>query len=318
MGSCRYDPNLGQRVLVRSDDGEPCPERHCVVCGRGHCDDTNPQTCAECVGLVRENLTEIMRLYEELPRQARDGGADGRLLAGAPIPGAEAMVLLAPGSDARARAWARERGDQREAEGRKRGYDGDYSHAQDEVDSDPMPPLLVLATWEDDVRSFLGHPAGPRATMWRCADYLGQHLTLMAQRHPAFDEYARDLARCRARLEDVLGEGERDERGAPCQKCGTLLVRRCHPRHGLVDEWECPRCRTSYTAAEYWKAVEQDYQDNAEALHAEAIQRRTGVAIGTIRVWVSRGKVRTRGKDERGRVLYDVADVEEHAEGDVA
>ena len=312
MTSCRYDRDLGYRV---DHHGQPCERPHCVV-GRcwNHLDDTHPQTCPECVGLVRDHLAEIVRLTELLPIQAMQGGNDGHPLAGAAIPGGDATVLLAPGSDARARVWARERGDQREAEGLRRGYDGDYTHQHDESDADPVPPLLVLATHEDDWRHELGHQAGPRATMWRCADYLGQHLTMMAQRHPAFDEFAADLARMRARLEDVLGEGERDERGAPCMKCGTIQVRRCHPRHGLLDEWACPRCRTTSTAAEYWKSVEQDYQDNATALHAEAIERRTGVPIGTIRVWVNRGKVRRRGTDERGRALYDVADVERHAE----
>lgn len=314
--TCRYDRELGYRIDHR---GEPCTRRHCCV-GRcwNHTDDANPQTCPSCVGMVRDDLAEIIRLTELLPTQAVDGGSDGHLLAGAPIPGGEAMVFLGPGSDGRARVWARERGDQREAQGLRRGFDGDYTHAQDEAESDPMPPLLVLATWEDDFRQTLGHPSGPRATMWRCADYLGTHLTMMAQRHEAFEEFAADLARLRGRLEDVLGEGERDEKGAPCMKCGTLQMRRCHPRQGFLDEWHCPRCRVTSTAAEYWKSVEQDYQDNATALHAEAIERRTGVAIGTIRVWVNRGKVKTCGKDERGRVLYDVADVERHAEDEVA
>lgn len=286
MTTCHYDRDLGYRVL---DRGEPCTQRHCCV-GRcwNHCDDANPQTCPECVGLVRDHIGEIIRLSEQLPVQAVDGGTEGHLLAGAPIPGGEAMVLLGPGSlGAQA---------------------SDHEH---ESYADPVPPLLLLATWEDDFRHELGHPAGPRATIWRCADYLGEHLTMLAQRHPAFDEFAADLARCRTRLEDVLGEGERDEKGAPCMDCQTLLVRRSHPRHGLLDEWACPRCRATYTAAEYWNAVRRDYQDNATALHAEAIERRTGVAIGTIRVWVNRDKVRTRGKDEEGRVLYDVEDVED-------
>ncbi len=295
MTACRYNTDLGYRVLARSDD-EPCPQRHCCVCSRGHCDDTTPQTCAECVGVVRENLAEILRLSDLLPLQAVHGGADGHLLAGAPIPGGDATVLLGPGSE----------GAQAE----------DHEH---ESWADPVPPLLLLATWEDDFRGTLGHPAGPRATMWRCVDYLGQHLTLMAQRHPAFEEFAADLARCRSRLEDTLGAGERDEHGAPCQDCGTLLVRRCHPRHGLVDEWTCRHCRVTYTAAEYWKAVERDYRDNAKALHAEAIEIRTGIPVGTVRVWATRGKVHRRGRDEHGRVLYDVEEVEDlqrRAEGE--
>lgn len=306
--TCRPDPRLGYRVLPgrHADDcpGEPCTgcqpctARHCVVCTRGHCDDTSPQTCAECVGTVREDLTCVVEMHDRLEDQACHTHADGRLNAG-PL-GGDAMVLLAEGRYLPPSRWSEERR------------------------NDPVPPLLVLATWEDDWRIELGHGGGPRATLWRCADYLGTHLTMMAQRHLAFDEFAADVARVRGRLEAVLCEGEQTETGAPCmstrddgRECNTPLVKH-YGRTAAFDHWKCPRCRTTYTAAEYVQAVARDYQDNATAQHADAIQRRTGVHIGTIRVWVNRGKVRTWGKDERGRVLYDVADVERHAEGEVA
>ncbi len=239
MTACRYSPDLGYRVLVRSDD-EPCPQRHCCVCSRGHCDDTTPQTCAECVGVVRENLTAIVDMHDRLEDEAVHTHADGRLNTG-PL-GGDAMVMLSPGSDARARVWARERGD-------------DVSHAGDEVWSDPVPPLLLLATHEDDWRQILGHQPGPTATVWRCVDYLGTHLTLMAQKHPAFDEFARDLAQLRGRLEAVLHDGNReDQADVSCFECAGSLVRRITDR-GADDHWTCRRCRRRYTDPEYHLAV---------------------------------------------------------------
>lgn len=230
MTLCRYDADLGYRVLVRSETGEPCTAEHCRLCVRTHLDDTTPQVCAGCVGLVRENLATIVELTDRLEDQACHTHADGRLNTG-PL-GGDAMVML--------------------AEGR---YLPASRLTPEEQCNDPMPPLLVLATWEDDWRIELGHRGGPRATVWRCADYLGTHLTLMAQRHPAFDEFAADLARLRGRLEAVLHDGDREDHAeVSCFECSGRLVRRVTDR-GADDHWTCGRCRRRYTDPEYHLAV---------------------------------------------------------------
>lgn len=268
MTSCRHDPDLGHRTLP---DGQPCEHRHCCV-GRcwNHTDDQHPQTCATCVGLVRDTLAEIVRLTDLLPTQTAEGGCDGRLLAGAPIPGGDAMVLLGPGSLG-AQAL-------------------DHEH---ESWSDPVPPLQMLATHEDDWRLELGHQAGPRATMWRCADYLGQHLTLMAQRHPAFDEFAADLARLRGRLEDVLSEGEREEpTKTPCLECGAMLVKR-YGKRAVDDHHQCPRCGRRYHGDEFTRAkhhhlASEDAATWVPLTHAADMVDRSG---RTVRTWVTRLQV---------------------------
>jgi hypothetical protein len=295
--SCRYSPDLGYRVLTRGDQDEPCPDRHCVVCWRGHCDDTNPQTCPECVGVVREHLTEIVAMADRLEDEAVHTHADGRLHTG-PL-GGDAMVML--------------------AEGR---YLPASRVGPDQLRNDPVPPLLVLATWEDDWRVELGHGGGPRATLWRCADYLGTHLTMMAQRHCAFDEFASDLARLRGRMEAVLHDGDQPETGAPCmtlddrgRECTTPLVKH-YGRTVAQDHWRCPRCRTRYSANQYLFVVQQDYRKHADAMPAEHIEAEFGVTPGTLRVWATRGKVARRGCDSVGRQLYDVRDVRRHADGE--
>jgi hypothetical protein len=255
-------------------------------------------------------------LTNALPAQAVAAGNEGQLLAGAPIPGGDATVLLAGGSEGKAQVHALCSGQ-------------DAPHASDERHSDPQPPLHLLASWEDDWRLTFGHGGGPRATMTRVVRYLSQHLARAAQEHEAFDEFAADLRRCRIRLEDVLHAGERDETGAPCVHCGTELVRKSRPAQpctdehhreghtcdqgGLRDEWRCPRCHRVYDMRSYWNAVGAAYRAHADAMTDKDIAEQYGVAAASVRVWAKRGQVRRRGKDTRGRQLYDVADVRQHA-----
>lgn len=317
--SCRYDPATGWRLVVNRhdeacDDGacrgcQRCLERHCVVCAAEHTSESEPLTCASCVASLRQALVDIVRLVHELPVHACLGGDEGRLAAGAPIPGSDATVLLGPGSDGRAQTHALVNG-------------RDAPHAVDEYRGDPEPPLSLLASWEDDWRLTFGHGGGPRATLGRARAYLDEHLSKAAQEHLAFDEFAADIRRCLARLEDVTHDGLRDESGAPCVHCGTNLVRHAAPpqpsgvngdRGGLRDEWRCPRCRRAYDMHSYWNAVRAAYTAHATALTDREIEAQYGVPRGTVRVWANRGVVRRRGKDTRGRRLYDVDDVRRHA-----
>lgn len=326
--TCRYDPSLGWRVVPEHhhdncDGGMsdcrgclPCPERHCVVCSRTHLDDEHPRTDPRCVGRVRVELADIERLTALLPEQAVEGADDGRLVAGAPIPGGEATVLLAGGSDGRGQTRAILRRD-------------NTDHVADEYRGDPEPPLQLLATWEDDWRLTFGHGGGPLATLSRAVDYLDRHLAHAAQHHEAFDEFARDVMRCRSRLEDVLRAGERDEGGAPCVHCQTPLVRRSSPprpcvhrdhpedhvcdQGGLRDEWECPRCHRVYDHRSYWNAVGAAYRAHATAMTADDIGEQYDVPRSSVTGWASKGHVRRKGKDTRGRQLYDVEDVKRHA-----
>lgn len=50
-------------------------------------------------------------------------------------------------------------------------------------------------------------------------------------------------------------------------------------------------------------------------IHVDAIaaQVATGIRAATIRVWAHRGHVTRIGKDQRGRVLYDLDEILRHA-----
>jgi hypothetical protein len=223
------------------------------------------------VGGVRDDLDAIGLLELMLPAQAVHGAHEGRLEAARPIPGGEAMALLAPS-----------------------GPVGPVEALDDEA-----TPWTVLSTWAEEFET---------------ADLDG-HLHLAAQREPKFDRFAADVRKLRARLEDVLRAGERDERGAPCVHCSTELVQRCDPKRGLLDVYDCPRCRRSYSGDQYRFAVGVAYRAHSPTLTAEDLGAKLGVKPNTIRQWAVRGHVARRGVDDLGRVLFDVGDAEKRHAG---
>lgn len=133
---------------------EPCTEAHCAVCGWRHLDNTHPNVCPTCVGRTRNDLARIVDLYEQLPDEAahhsRDSAAGATVM---DVMGGEAMVALGPWSPPSLRS----------------------------LDDDAWHPLLTLATWVDCWRDWLGVPTKLKATVWREADFLAEHLTRMAQ-----------------------------------------------------------------------------------------------------------------------------------------
>lgn len=256
-----------------------CTARHCVVCRREHTTDAHPQTCPACVGVVRKRLQRIADLhhYGRLRTEAWSHPDD-------PIPGGTAMVLLGPVSP---------------------GDFADYGEVDDNRYGG-VPPLLTLATWEDDWRRWSGQPAGPLATIANAVDYLDANLTRMAQQvtpkvdadgdeewPPDFTEFARDVTAALARLEDVLAEGERaQESKTPCLDCGARLVKRYGTR-AADDRWVCPRCRRRYDDDEFVRAQAQQLASSG----ADRFVRLTDAISAsprpehTLRTWLRRGLV---------------------------
>lgn len=284
----------------------PCEERHCRCCGIEHVTVDGrgtDETCATCIGATRDDLTEIVRL-------------SGRLMPEAIVKGvnSEAANLAGPAADPEAyqhRVMS--------------GIAGRTPEVFDAADT-AMHPLFVLATWEDAAREHHQHPTRDLANVSSARAYLAQHLSRLAQDGDfAFEELAGDLRRCRAHLEDVLSEGERDERGAPCISCGRArLVKSYGEDHG-DDRWTCPRCKQWWSEADYRAKVDGIYVQHADRLTASQIEATYRVPEGTVRRWANawndRGttrlpKVRKRGKDGQGRQLYDVGDVLATRDGD--
>lgn len=222
-----------------------CTEPHCGTCGRTHVDQ---QTCASCCAATRDDLRAVRTLTGQLRHHAIVGGSDGHLEAARAIPGGEAMVLMGPGGE-----------------------------SGDALPSDPMPSLLLLATWEDAWRHELGQPAAAHlADMPTAYGYLSDWLDVAAQKHPAFDEFASDLRRQVARLEAVLHDGIKDDpAGIECFECGGGLVRKMTD-HGMDDRWTCRRCRRRYTDPEYHLAIRAMLEEIREAERADVQRDRGG------------------------------------------
>lgn len=272
---------------------QPCALTHCVVCGITHIDQ---QTCPSCVGEARANLLTLRGLWAALPLQAMTGGNYGKLEAARDIPGGEAMVAIAPGSDGRAVAWAKERGD-------------DVSHRGDERKGDIATPLVMLVTWEEDWRGIRNHRTDQPATFDAAVTYLDEHLHWAAQHHDAFDAFDAELRQQVAHLEDILHAGDRPDTGAPCFTCNTHMEKRWGDRAQgeSGDRWVCPRCGRKEDLAEYARTRAQEARSLAEWLSATDMELEYDIKPGSLRGWAAKKEVRKRKDFDTGRTVYNVA-----------
>lgn len=306
--SCRFVGSTEPRVIAgrhldpcACDDRElgclPCPEMHCVVCGKAHA----KAACVDCLDAARGDLEAIWSLLAPLDAEAIDKGVQS-----------EAMMLGGPAADPEAwqhHAMSAIRG--RLCKCIQRGqlcpslWDGtcpDVAYLED--NRDEQHPLTVLGGWEQVWRDHLDHFTDQRIHEGTAYRYLSLQIGYMAEQvDPPFDEFARDLRGCRAHLENVLHDGIREERGAPCVQCEKPMVR-------VDDDWHCRTCHRVATEAEYRFAVGTAYRAHSPHLTAADMSERIGVKATVIRVWGSRGLIRKRGRNHDGIILYDVADAE--------
>lgn len=306
---CHYDRDHGGRVTRRHRDDcpnpathkgcAPCTAPHCVLCGREHLDNNHPITGEHCVIGTMTDLDDILAADQLLAVEATDAGADGRLVAAAPIPGGDAAVLRGPSV-------------RLDAVRVSRTFREDHNIDPKGRSHDPIPPLAVLAQWEDMWRQWLDHPTPThRATLTRTVAYLRDHVPAMAQQTdgPDWLKFAHQTRTLRSRLEQQLHDERDHEQGVECFECGDQLVRRfrvpkpCqHPtparvelerwltlgypealtgrdvraaripcgdcsQGGLDDpsagqSWECLGCRKQYDSAAYATAVRRDLLDD--------------------------------------------------------
>jgi hypothetical protein len=266
------------------------------------------------------NLREIQRLANMLADQAYHHANDHD------IPGGEALIQNAP--VANQEAWAN-RYDT--AERLYLAGKGPQPFTED----DDETALQLLEFWWERWTFELNGDCDTDPTLQTAAEWLAKpDIAAWAYGwEQRFDAYAQDVANARRILENTLLAGDRHVYGVQCPNChDKSLVRVTEPRltrpctghgqgwcpypkqgccdrGGLQERWECPNCQHSMQLADYESAVMRDYIANAPYLRAEHIERRTFVKPGTVRVWVSRGHVRTR-KDPEGRTTYCVEDVE--------
>ena len=271
----------------------PCPETHCVICGRAHA----RAACTRCLDAARSDLRAIGDLCLGLPAEAAQKGVQS-----------EAMMLLGPVADpaewSRATTAAIFEQVRLEAAGEPipvslTAYIADCR--------DEMHPLFVLGSWEEVWREHLDHQTDKRITVESAVAYLDMQIGYMSEQvDPPFDEFARELRQCRGHLEDVLRDGIREERGAPCLQCERLMVR-------VGEHWECRTCHRTVTEVEYRLAVVAAYRAWATRLTAADAALRLGLKASQIRVWGARGNITKCGKNHEGITLYDVESIQAYA-----
>lgn len=284
--SCRFISTTEPRVISGRhavpcvcDDREigclVCPETHCVVCSKAHA----KAACTGCLEAARSDLQAIGDLCASLPAEAVEKGVQS-----------EAMMLTGPVADPTAwRSYA--------TAAMLGKIDATYlTDCRDE-----QHPLWVLGSWEQIWRDHLDHFSDQPVTVATAHAYLNMQIGYMAEQvDPPFDEFARELRGCRAHLENVLHDGVRVEKGAPCMQCEKPMTR-------FVEWWECRTCDRLLSEAEYRLAVGITYRAHSPSLTATDMAERIGVKASVIRVWGSRDLITKRGKNEDGLTLYDVA-----------
>lgn len=223
--ACHYDRTLEARVTRDHRDDcttpdqhrgcAPCTAPHCLVCSRIHLTNDQPATCPTCVGLIRDDLTAITQAYADLAQEATEAASNGRLAAAAPIPGGTATILRAPGIPTQDVIWART-------------LDDDHPIDKHGRPVDPLPPLAVLAWWEDTYRTHLHLTTRTHATVPAAVGFFHSHLTAIAQdlTGPDWVAFTKEVRALRSMLEHALHDEQTPEYGVECFECGDELVRR--------------------------------------------------------------------------------------------
>jgi len=232
--ACHFDRALGERVTREHRDDcpnpathggcVPCTAPHCAVCGREHLDNVHPISCEKCVIATLQDLDEILAADAQLGEQAVEG--EGLAYASAPIPGHNAAVLRGPSVR----------------------LDRIQVSPDTHRPQDPIPPLAVLAQWEDIWRAWFEHDVeqqvattakwgekvrGPRrATLAGAIAYLRGQVPTMAQGTdgPDWLKFTHQVRALRSRLEHQLHDERQHELGVECFECGDQLVRRFRTR----------------------------------------------------------------------------------------
>lgn len=291
---------------------------------------------------VSADLREIVTLHSHLIDQAAARAADKDM------PGGAAMSLLGPVANQHAftnRIDGIERYNDSFARWELGLPERDISHF---ADNEPNEVLDLLTFWTETARENHALPI-IHPTISTEALFLSQILNDVFTHNPRFDLLAKDVHTARIRLEAVLRDGIRPTEGIRCPRChGTELIRtehdrsrprgcnghghlpacpvlprikgrpqqcNCADRGGLIEEWTCPQCSYELDRRGYEQAVFRDYVQHAPYLELKYLHFQIqDVKPGTVKVWASRGHVKTR-RNERDEMTYCVADVRQRMAG---
>lgn len=277
-------------------------ETTCQIC-QHPLPETEHTTCTNCINHVRNTLTEIQDLYNELPDHIGhitgiSYNPTGSRSSDTHVPGGAPLIMRAGGTTNTPNP----------------ARNGSTNHYADILKNDPPSISAALATIEDDWRHHRNDPPAPYpANTHKATTYLTTHITWAARVHPAFTDTTRELRALRQRLEIATGQARHpQESDAPCIECdGTLIQRWTHT--GIDPTRECTRCGTTYTTNRYMLAVRDRIETTREqhdrlitASEARILFR---LSDKQIYVWERRGKLTHINRDPKGRRLYRIGDI---------
>lgn len=227
------------------DDEQPKPT--CCACERP-LGDYEPLTCRRCQNHARRAVADIVDLYAELPDHIGHltglaGGHTRETSPTPPLPGGDALVLLAAGSY----GWS--------------------DNGETTRDDDPQSAAQVLAVWEDRWRKARAEPAAATtATVATTSRYVTAHLQWAANTDPAFGVFLSELRHLRSRMRVVTGAISPPVRSdAYCLNdgCGGRLEQKWR-NDGLDDTRTCPDCHRAYSPAQYAQALKTQLQQRKD------------------------------------------------------
>jgi hypothetical protein len=197
----------------------------CIVCQRRSLTVHERQTCATCVAAVRADLADILEAVALLEPSSVVG-----------------LTLLGDGTMQRHPHEYELRS--RNAQRHPLAADDEPATPKpirDEWDSDPLPVLAALASWEDYLRSDYGDEKGAvPANLSATVDYLTINLDSrhnFAQTFPGFDDLAREIRHHRGAGTHAAGLADDPlEAEADCFDCGGPLLRTYAPPTELDEE----------------------------------------------------------------------------------
>lgn len=332
----------------------PCLEPHCETCGREHLDRSHPHTCPTCVGDVRSKLGRLLDLARQAEQRLADWWPSASPGAGfdatgnePPVPGGDLISLLGPGS----RALDNPRRELDERYGDPESIAAELAFYADDMRSERHPDVDVGRSLQprlpDVIRYLTEHltwAAQNYGAFGEFADVVASLLRLLeAELHddvhiirgvPCLDcgatltRHARRPRQCRHRKIPERRTITVEINGKPqpalepyaeydARVTAWYVDHLACDQGGMPDEWACPKCRRNYSGQQYRNAVAAGARAFAPALPAADLSERFGIKAGTVRQLANRGKVRRRGNDPNGRMLYDVDDVRRHVESDV-
>ena len=235
---------------------------------------------------VARNLSAIERLIVDLAEQAIHDANDRD------IPGGDALAARA--HVASPEAWENVY-EAAEANGL------DVSHIADEDETDE-PPLQTLLFWSEQWRTEHGYLLDGRPTIGSEVNFIRWCLPWAWDNEPRFADMARDVSKARRRLEEVLYDGIRVERGVPCMydACkGARIIRKINHR-GERTNWFCPRCERDWTEDRYAsmvtaanEAAKFEHIADETWCSVDYAARDIERSIKTVRTWINRGELTT-------------------------